>query len=153
MNIRPLVATEQNQTDIDKIEALENAEQDFPWSRKIIESCFGPRYLNFGIFENDNLLGYLVSDCIAGEANLMNICIAKSHRRQGLAEKLLTEMFSQIQAKNADTVWLEVRESNLAAINLYEKLGFNQISIRPKYYPTKEGGNEDAVIMSLMLFS
>lgn len=137
---------------INEIIAIENQSQFSPWSEGIIRSCFSARYLNLAMFDthNNKLVGYLFSDHIAGEISLMNICIAPDYRRQGLAELLVTQLIEQGQQLKAETVWLEVRESNRAAQKLYDKLGFNEIAVRANYYPTKQG-MEDAIVMSLYI--
>ena len=77
------------------------------------------------------------------EAEILNIETLPSHRRQGLAESLLREAFNWAQANARASIWLEVRASNIAAISLYRKLGFQTINTRKRYY----ADGEDALVM------
>ena len=79
---------------------------------------------------------------VLGEAELLSVVTEKSSRRKGLGEILLKRYFSKLKSNGERTIFLEVRESNKAAISLYDKLGFVKISERKKYY-----GEETAVIM------
>lgn len=99
---------------------------------------------------------YLVAECegdVAGScvffcsfetADLCNVTVDERCRRRGLAEALLREAFERCLDKGVEQVLLEVRESNVAAIGLYEKLGFAVISRRRGYYRDPQ---EDALIM------
>lgn len=79
---------------------------------------------------------------VLGEAELLSVVTERSFRRKGLGELLLKRYFDKLKADGEKTIFLEVRESNKAAISLYDKLGFVKISERKKYY-----GEETAVIM------
>ena len=79
---------------------------------------------------------------VLGEAELLSVVTERSFRRKGLGELLLKRYFDKLKADGEKTIFLEVRESNKAAISLYDKLGFVKISKRKKYY-----GEETAVIM------
>ena len=68
-------------------------------------------------------------------------------QRRGLGRELLTHLIRELETRDVFTLWLEVRASNVAAIALYESLGFNEATIR-RNYPTAEG-REDAIIMAL----
>ena len=84
------------------------------------------------------------------EATLFNIAVAPEFQRKGLGRELLDALIVGLEEKGIVTLWLEVRDSNRAAIALYESLGFNEVSIRRNYYPTADG-REDARIMALPL--
>ncbi len=77
------------------------------------------------------------------EAEILNIETLPSHRRQGLAQSLLTEAFKWAQTNARASLWLEVRTSNTPAISLYTKWGFQTISTRQRYY----ADGEDALVM------
>ena len=66
----------------------------------------------------------------------------------GWGRELLEHLTRELETRDVFTLWLEVRASNVAAIALYESLGFNEATIRRNYYPTAEG-REDAIIMAL----
>jgi len=86
------------------------------------------------VIEEREIRGFLVGKAVAREWELENIAIAASSRRQGLAIRLLTEFLDLIRRENADCVYLEVRQSNRAALALYKKLSFVEAGRRPSYY-------------------
>lgn len=123
-----------------------------PWSKQIFYSNQGERYLNLKICIDQQIVGFCICQTVADEANLFNIAIHPQFRQQGLAKDLLNELISRLMASNSpSTIWLEVRESNQAAIKLYHSLGFNEITIRKNYYPTATGDYENAIIMAFTL--
>lgn len=90
----------------------------------------------------DNLVaGYAVVWYYSGEVHIGNFAIRPSLRRHGLGKKLLTFILDKFN--DYKTAYLEVRESNNAAINLYRKFAFEELYVRKKYY----SNNEDAIIM------
>ena len=81
------------------------------------------------------------------DAEVLNIETLASHRRQGLAQSLLAEAFDWARHNQRQAVWLEVRASNQAAIELYLKTGFVPVSSRKRYY----ADGEDALVMKYTL--
>ncbi|GAB1256348.1 ribosomal protein S18-alanine N-acetyltransferase [Aurantivibrio plasticivorans] len=137
--------------DLPRVMAIENAVHLSPWSEAIFASCFTTRHIS-RVVENRHgeLLAYAILSVAGGEAELLNIAVASQTQGQGLARGLLDELVATIVGQ-ADSVFLEVRESNLRAQNLYEHYGFNQVGVRPNYYPGPNGGREDAWIYALPL--
>jgi ribosomal-protein-alanine N-acetyltransferase len=90
------------------------------------------------------ILAYAISRVTRDEIHLLKIAVAPRWRRRGIATWLLGFCFGLAQRRNARKVYLEVRRSNVSAIDLYDKVGFQIIGTRPKYY-TDTG--EDALIM------
>lgn len=126
---------------------LEKRCHEYPWSKITFYSNQGERYLNKKIEIDDHLVGFLICQTVLDEASLFNIAIDPNYRQQGLARSILNNLITELEAKKIKVLWLEVRESNAAAIALYQQIGFNEISIRKNYYPTKNG-HEDAIIMA-----
>jgi ribosomal-protein-alanine N-acetyltransferase len=83
------------------------------------------------------------------EAEILNIETLLSHRRQGLAQSLLLEAINWAASNQRAHIWLEVRASNLAAIQLYQKLDFTTVRTRQRYY----ADGEDALVMKYSLLS
>jgi len=77
--------------------------------------------------------------------------VEPTQQKQGIGKVLLDDVLVNSQQKKASTIFLEVRESNQRAIQLYQVAGFNEIGLRKNYYPTANG-KENAVIMALMIF-
>ena len=88
--------------------------------------------------------GFLSCWCIAGEAEINNICVLPEYRRQGIARAMFAAIFDEL--KDAERWVLEVRASNTAAAALYESLGFIKAGVRKNFY---DDPIEDAVIMTI----
>lgn len=127
------------------IPEIEQQANEYPWSTANLHSCFGEAYLNWGLFEHQQLCGYVLCHCVADELTIMNIVVAPRVQRRGLGSMMLREVLARA-AQEEWTVWLEVRESNAAAIALYQQFGFEQTGLRKDYYPTKSG-HEAAIVM------
>ena len=91
--------------------------------------------------EDGEVVGYVGSQTVLQEADMMNIAVADSHRRRGIAKMLVEELIRQLDAYQ---LTLEVRASNAPAISLYEALGFGQVGLRKNYYRKPK---EDALIL------
>ena len=87
----------------------------------------------------------------AGEMHLLNLTVMPPLQRQGLGKALLRRLCAEGRLLGAGIVWLEVRESNLAARRLYATFGFSEVGLRRAYYPLDAGRREDAVVMSFAL--
>ncbi len=102
---------------------------------------------------NKKLVAYIITSTAADEAELLNIVVSPDYQRQGIASQLLELVFTSFD-KSIHSLFLEVRASNKAAFSLYDHLGFNEVGIRPNYYPalSKNGSptsaREDAIIMA-----
>ena len=75
---------------------------------------------------------------------MMNIAVSPDYRRQGIGEKLVTELVEGLKVRGNHSLMLEVRASNIPAQKLYEKLGFRLVGRRPRYYHNPK---EDALIL------
>ncbi|QIQ21943.1 ribosomal protein S18-alanine N-acetyltransferase [Zophobihabitans entericus] len=140
-----------NKADLPAAFKIGQAAHAFPWSWQNFESNQGERYLNLKIERDGQIVGFLITQVVLDEANLFNIAIDPAFQKQGLATELLNHLIEELAARNVVTLWLEVRASNTAAINLYNQLGFNEITIRTNYYPAKNNQREDAIIMAYTL--
>ncbi len=99
-------------------------------------------------FEKDKATGYALATCVIGQAELLKIAVLPDHRRNGVGIKLLKTLETQLQKLGNIELFLECRESNLAALKLYKKTGFIVTGHRKKYYRDTQ---EDAVIMKKTL--
>lgn len=116
-----------------------------PWSIQSIRSeISNPLSLWLAAVEGDLVLGYIGSQSVLGEADMMNLAVSEDHRRQGIAQALVLALMEQLKRSDVYRLTLEVRVSNASAISLYEKLGFQQIGRRPNYYYHPK---EDALIL------
>ena len=132
------------------ISEIENTAHSHPWSKNTLLTCFGQYASNGLALYQNKVVGYFFSRIVAGEAELLNICVDPEFQGKGIGEQLLNAVKKRAQANEAMQIWLEVRESNHSAQALYQKLGFNLVDKRKGYYPT-ELGREDALILACYL--
>ncbi len=143
MNIRPL-----SEDDLPVVLDIECQGYSFPWSESVFRGCFRPDYRLWALEMGDRLSGYAVVAYMAGEAHLLNLCVAAGQRRSGAGRRLLRHLIAESARDGMSQVLLEVRDSNVHAMDLYASEGFSVIGRRPGYYP---GGRdrEDALVMAL----
>ena len=116
-----------------------------PWSEKSIETELSCRLSCWLVaMEGDTLVGYVGSQTVIDESDMMNIAVHPDFRRRGIAEALVAELEEQLRQRGSKALTLEVRNSNEPAIALYEKLGFVQVGLRKNYYRNPK---EDARIL------
>lgn len=116
-----------------------------PWSEQSIASELeNPLSLWLVAMEEDRLLGYVGSQTVLDETDMMNVAVDPAARRQGVARALIQELTAQLKQRGSRKLSLEVRASNLGAIRLYESLGFVRLGCRPGYY---RNPREDAWIL------
>ena len=94
--------------------------------------------------DGDRVAGYVGSQTVCDETDMMNVAVTADYRRQGLGEKLVLALEEELKAMGSQCLTLEVRDSNTPARTLYEKLGFQQIGLRKNYY---RNPREDAHIL------
>ena len=120
---------------IDAIAELETECFSDPWSVNSISSELDNPLSLWLVAESfGEVVGYIGSQTVLDEADMMNLAVAPMYRRQGVAESLITELCEKLLEACVTTLSLEVRESNAPAIALYEKLGFTLAGVRPNYY-------------------
>ena len=116
-----------------------------PWSENSIVSELDNRLsLWLVAVDGETVAGYVGSQSVLGETDMMNIAVSPNYRRQGIGERLVTELISRLREKENHSLMLEVRASNVPAQQLYEKLGFEQVGRRRNYY---RNPREDALIL------
>jgi len=93
---------------------------------------------------DQEIVGCIFGTNIAGEAEILNLAVKTSHRRQGIASQLVRGLLDEWATQGVERVFLEVRESNAGAIGLYEGFGFRQTGRRKRYYAAPE---EDALVL------
>ncbi|MBM3350621.1 MAG: ribosomal-protein-alanine N-acetyltransferase [Betaproteobacteria bacterium] len=136
--------------DLDVVMQIEPAIYSHPWTRGNFSDSLKSGYPAYVLWCNKEIIGYAVMMMVLDEAHLLNLSIAKQHQKQGWGHLLLAHMIGVAQSEQAANMFLEVRQSNVSAIALYERVGFNEMSIRRNYYPAHHG-REDAVLMGLAL--
>ena len=116
-----------------------------PWSENSVASELrNPLALWLVAVEGDCVSGYVGSQTVMGETDMMNIAVHPDFRRRGVAEALVNALTEELKRMESKCLTLEVRATNEAAKKLYDKLGFSQIGRRPNYY---RHPREDALIL------
>ena len=131
--------------DVKAVARIEKLVQSHPWSIKQFEEAV-TSYQSTVIESNGQIVGFCILQPVLDEANLLLMAIDPSQQGKGLGFQLL-DASVQMLKNNPVQIFLEVRESNIPAIKLYEKSDFHQIDLRKNYYPNPDGGREHAIIM------
>ena len=134
--------------DLDAVHAVEVRAYEFPWTPGIFRDCLRSGYPARVLRLDGRVAGYFLLSSAAGEGHVLNICIAPEHQGRGHGRALMLTLLEVARAHRVERLFLEVRPSNPAAIELYHSLGFNEIGRRPRYYPARDG-REDALVMAL----
>jgi ribosomal-protein-alanine N-acetyltransferase len=138
--------------DLDRVVDIERGGFRHPWSRDLLARELGHAWSNILLaVERDaalqeQVLGYVVFWLVHDEVHVLNIATAVEARRRGVGRALMLEAHASGKARGATVATLEVRRSNVPAIELYRSLGYRQVGVRPNYYQ-EEG--EDAIVMLL----
>ena len=134
-----------NEAHVAQIAQLEKRCFSDPWSENSIRSELTGRLSLWVVaLDGDTVAGYVGSQSVLGESDMMNVAVAPEYRRQGIAQALILELIRRLSQQGNRSLMLEVRASNTPAITLYHKLGFAQVGRRPNYYRNPK---EDALIL------
>ena len=130
---------------VPQIAELEKLCFSMPWSENSIASEL-ENALSYWLVavDGDKVAGYVGSQSVLGETDMMNIAVHPDYRRQGIARKLIDALIEGLKARGSRSLMLEVRASNEPAKALYADMGFQKIGIRPRYYSKPR---EDALIL------
>ncbi|KMK51892.1 alanine acetyltransferase [[Actinobacillus] muris] len=144
--IEPIAAA-----DFEQLFAIEQRAHLVSWSKGTLCNNQGERYLNLKFSVDNQIVAFAICQTVLDEATLFNIAVDPAHQGKGYGKLLLQSLIERLRQQGIITLWLEVRQSNLIAQQLYQQLGFNEVSLRKNYYPTPNGERENAVIMALYL--
>ena len=138
------------QADLPRVAALERESYIFPWSDQIFADCLRVGYHCLVVETAAGVTGYGVLSMGAGEAHVLNLCVAEEWRRRGVGRGLLLALLAHARDRGVRDAFLEVRRSNRSAIALYHHLGFECVGTRRGYYQAQDG-REDALVYRLEL--
>ena len=145
-----ITETDAIESDLKNILLIESQNKVALWSLKNFqESLTAKDYFKVMRF-NDETVAFIIAKVMNHECEILNLGVEISMRKKKLASKLLNNLIDFSKVLNIKQIFLEVRVSNTAAVNLYDKFKFNEIGYRPNYYIT-ENGREDALIMGVDL--
>ena len=133
------------QDDVPQVAALEAACFSDPWSAQILSNELQNELSLWLVAKDgDTVLGYVGSQSVLDEADMMNIAVHPDFRRQGVARALILALIGELKKRGSRCLTLEVRASNDPARALYESLGFAHVGTRRNYY---QNPKEDALIL------
>ncbi len=136
--------------DIEQVIAIDRASFSLPWPERSFryELTDNPASRAWVAEADGRIVGMIVAWLLVDEAHIATLAAHPEYRRQGIARRLLIHTLRHLMDEGAVSSFLEVRESNLAAQEMYRKFGFEVSGRRPRYY---KDNDEDAVLMSAML--
>ncbi len=129
-------------SDMPRIMDIESRAFEDPWSPQAFKLTQGNS--SWVCTENELVVGYCVCLSVLDEASIANIAIDPAYQHRGYGTSLLNFVLQELQANGAERIFLDVRRSNLPALMLYSKFGFQTIGLRKNYYDTPP---EDALVM------
>ena len=130
---------------VPQIAELEKLCFNDPWSENSIASELDNRLSCWLVaLDDDKVIGYVGSQTVLGETDMMNIAIHPDHRKRGIATELIERLIQALKERDSHSLMLEVRASNEPAKSLYTKLGFELVGVRKNYYRNPK---EDALIL------
>ena len=142
-------------THVSQIAALEAATFSLPWDETSIQAELENPLALWLVAEGETgegeakpVLGYVGSQTSFEDADILNVAVVPAARRRGIAAALMTELETRLASRGVEQITLEVRASNVAAIALYEQIGYAQVGLRKNYY---EKPREDALILQKAL--
>ena len=134
-----------NEGHVSQVAELEKICFADPWSENSVASELKNKLALWLVAEEEGrLAGYIGSQTVCDETDMMNVAVHPDFRRKGIAEALVNALVEELKAINSRCLTLEVRAANSPAIALYEKLGFTEIGRRKNYY---RNPREDALIL------
>ena len=138
--------------DLEAVCELEGSAYQFPWSQTIISGCKSAQYRIWlgELFGHSRHVSQAFLSITSDEVHILNLAVEPNLQDRGLGGQMLRHLVEDVQGLGARQIFLEVRESNQAAIKMYSNQMFNEIGRRRHYYPTKDG-REDAIIFGMEL--
>lgn len=133
--------------DLDGVAAVEASAYEFPWNRNIFRDCLRMGYECWVQLASEDIVGHFVLSMGPGEAHVLNLAVHPDWQNHGLGRALLRCALNRANCLGAESIYLEVRPSNLPAVHLYRTEGFLKVGRRPGYYPCEDDQREDALLM------
>lgn len=146
--LKPLVPTfrPMDVIDLQAVLAIEQEAYAFPWTLGNFRDCLESGYSCWVMEVGGELVGYSILMAAVGEGHILNCCVRPSWQGRGLGRQIMQRMLNSAPDYGVECLFLEVRPSNLRAMALYQRLGFEAVGLRRHYYPAEQG-REDALVM------
>jgi [ribosomal protein S18]-alanine N-acetyltransferase len=147
LELRPMVVG-----DVDEVHALECSVFPHPWSRANFMDSLASGYDAWVLREPAGALaGYFLLMYALDEAHLLDVAVAAPLHGRGVGRYLMDRIAARARAQRMASILLEVRPSNMRALEVYRRYGYEEIGRRKGYYPAHEGRREDAIVMRYVL--
>ena len=143
---------EMSSDDLGRVIDVEIAAYEHPWTLGIFRDCLRVGYSCWVYEDEDAVVAYGIVMLSGAEAHVLNLCTHPDYQRRGIGRLMLNHLIQVSRESGADTILLEVRESNIVAMQLYLSADFHQLGVRTGYYPDHEG-REDAIILAKSLIT
>ena len=145
LSIRPM-----REPDLQEVVEIEYVAYAYPWTEGIFRDCLRVGYSAWVLEWRQQISAYGVMILTRGESHLLNLCVKPEAQGMGFGRKMLEHLLEVAYEYHSEVLFLEVRPSNSVAINLYKRIGFNEVGIRNGYYPAPQD-REDALVLALQL--
>ena len=140
-----MIITNMRQQHVAQVAALEKLCFSDPWSENSVASELENKLALWLVAEeNGMVLGYIGSQTVLDETDMMNVAVHPEHRNQGIATGLILGLVDELRKRGSRCLTLEVRASNESAIRVYRSLDFQEVGRRKNYY---RNPREDALIL------
>jgi ribosomal-protein-alanine N-acetyltransferase len=143
---------EMTSDDLGGVIDIEIAAYEHPWTLGIFRDCLRVGYSCWVYQHNKVVIAYGIVMLNGAEAHVLNLCVHPDYQSRGIGRLMLNHLAQTAREEGADTILLEVRQSNIIAIQLYLSADFHQLGTRVGYYPDHDG-REDAIILAKSLIS
>ena len=137
--------------DLESVIAIEQTVYSHPWTLGHFRDALASGYWMQCLRLHDELLGYVLAMQGVQETHLLNITVAPARQGQGWAHMMRDALCLWSRRQGSPWLWLEGRESNRRALQVYERYGFRRVGLRKDYYPADRQQREHALVMSLDL--
>jgi len=138
--------------DLGRVIDIEIAAYEHPWTLGIFRDCLRVGYSCWVYEDNGTIVAYGIVMLSSAEAHVLNLCVHPDYQHRGIGRLLLNHLTHTARESGADTILLEVRQSNIIAIQLYLSSDFHELGTRAGYYPDHDG-REDAIILAKSLIT
>jgi len=136
--------------DVHRLMEIEKQVYEHTWTEGIFRDCIRVGYRSWVYLVDGEIQAYGLISIAANEAHILNLCVSLEYQGQGYGKRMMYKLIETAEAEGADSIFLEVRESNFRAIQLYDKQGFNRLGVRKNYYPSGQD-REDALVYAKAL--
>ena len=138
--------------DLGKVIDVEVAAYEHPWTVGIFRDCLRVGYSCWVYEDSGTVIAHGIVMLSGAEAHVLNLCVHPDCQRRGIGRLMLNHLTQTSRESGADTILLEVRQSNIIAMQLYLSAGFHELGVRSGYYPDHDG-REDAIILAKTLIT